>query len=118
MGNSLSEMKESYDWKEAFVYAPFDLSEVAAIIKADEGFNDGDRWLAVGVLNDGRFFFLSAGCDYTGWDCQAWGDCEFADTLDDLVRWRLGDHDRERLGFELPAETDGAPLPIIAEGEE
>ncbi len=111
----IEEMKASYDWKEAFGFAKFSIDDVASIIKTSEGENDGASWLAVGTLKDGKFFFLSAWCDYTGWDCQAGGDAELSDTLDDLIRWRLGDDDRKRLGFELPAETDGAPLPILDE---
>lgn len=81
----------SYDWKEAFAYAgepescrnpqvtpalpnddisltPFCRADVEAIIAQDEGKRDGRNWLCAGKLLDGRYFFLSAGCDYTGWD--------------------------------------------------
>jgi hypothetical protein len=109
--NTLDEMKADYDWKEAFGFASFDFDDVATIIKTEEGANDGDSWLAVGVLKDGTFFFLSAWCDYTGWDCQSGGQSESADTLDNLIRWKMGDDDRARLGYTLPPETDGAPLP-------
>lgn len=112
---TLEEMKEDYDWKEAFSCGGISMDEVASIIKSDEGYNDGDSWLAVGTLTNGLFFFLTAWCDYTGWDCQAGGDSETAATLDDLLRWRLGDADRQRLGYTLPPETDGAPLPVIEE---
>jgi hypothetical protein len=109
----IDEMKADYDWQQAFGFATFSLDDVAEVIKADEGQNDGDSWLAVGRLNDGRHFFLSAWCDYTGWDCQSGGGAEVADTLDNLIRWRMGDEDRARLGYALPPETDGAPLPVV-----
>lgn len=48
--------------------APFKRSDVKRLIATSEGENDGPNWIAVGELNDGRFFSLSAGCDYTGWD--------------------------------------------------
>ena len=111
----IEEMKKDYDWEEAFAYADFELHDVEEIIKDDAGANDEASWLAVGRLKDGRYFFLSAWCDYTGWDCQAGGSCEFADSLDALIRWRLGDEDRARLGYVLPPETDGAPLSVIKE---
>jgi hypothetical protein len=114
MSTDLNNMRENYDWREAFRYASFEFDDVASIIATDEGENDGRNWLAVGTLKDGQFFILSAGCDYTGWDCQAGGQSEVADTLDNLIRWRLGEEDRERLGFKLPPETDGAPLPEIS----
>lgn len=103
-----------YDWKEAFNFADFSVGDVAEVLKADEGCNDGDSWLAVGRLNNGMFFFLSAWCDYTGWDCQSGGGSEVADTLENLIRWRMGDADRQRLGYVLPPETDGT-LPVVEE---
>jgi len=47
---------------------PFRLNDVAELLAADEGENDGPEWLAAGRLYDGRWFFVAAGCDYTGWD--------------------------------------------------
>lgn len=72
----------SYDWQEAFAYAspepviagrkmdcsPFTRDDVAAIHGIEEGENDGPSWIIYGLLDDGRWFFLEAGCDYTGWD--------------------------------------------------
>lgn len=109
----IDEMKADYNWQEAFSFADFELSDVATILRDEEGQNDGDPWRAVGVLKDGRFFYLSAWCDYTGWDCQSGGSCETADTLDNLIRWRMGDDDRRAMGYTLPDETDGAPLPVV-----
>ena len=81
----------SYDWMEAFKYGephrcevghehgprativsdvpetPFKIWEVASVAYKAEGRNDGDHWLIVGALSDGRFFALRAWCDYTGW---------------------------------------------------
>lgn len=109
---TLDEMKADYDWCEAFNFAAFNLEEVAEVVASDEGENDGDSWLAVGRLNDGSYFFLSAWCDYTGWDCRSGGGSELADSLENLVRFVLADEDRARLGYTLPPETDGAPLPV------
>ena len=83
-----------YSWREAFGYAgepdtyagkdnhpntcipgdtrvsmdPIAVKDVALIVDASEGDNDGPNWLCVGVTKDNRWFYLSAGCDYTGWD--------------------------------------------------
>jgi hypothetical protein len=46
----------------------FTLEDVAEVIASDDGENDVRDWLAVFRLHDGRFAFISAGCDYTGWD--------------------------------------------------
>jgi hypothetical protein len=44
-----------------------DFSSIAEVIAEEEGENDGNEWIAVAILKDGRVAHLSAGCDYTGW---------------------------------------------------
>lgn len=106
---------EGYDWDEALKYAngkttscvlgcsiPIDgfvRADIAYVVRADEGENDGPHWIAVMRLRDGRWAFLSAGCDFTGWDCQASGHVLVADTLKRLVQYGLGADERVRLGL-------------------
>lgn len=111
MDFDMATWRDDYDWKEAFVYAkeirlstgctaePFTMNDVAEVIKAVNGENDGPSWLMAGKLKDGRFFLLDAGCDYTGWDCQAGGDAAVAGSLDELIRMGMTNDTRERLGF-------------------
>lgn len=47
--------------------APFGRADVKHIIALQEGENDGQDWICVGQLFDGRFFVVRAWCDYTGW---------------------------------------------------
>lgn len=47
---------------------PFDRRDIQQLIAYAEGERDRLRWLALMKLWDGRYAFLSAGCDYTGWD--------------------------------------------------
>lgn len=42
--------------------------DVVEIYGVSDGDHDGPDWIVYGKLKDGRFFFLAAGCDYTGWD--------------------------------------------------
>lgn len=95
------EQLETYDWREAFYFAHtpraavvvdkdlsltrFERDDVKAILGVSEGQNEGDPWIMLGQLNDGRFFFLNAWCDFTGWDCQAGGEAYVAETLYDAV---------------------------------
>lgn len=90
---NISEFKDDYDWQQVFGFAdgtaynangpnvsttevaekdtdtsPFNMDDVAYIIGSDDGENDGASWIMAGVLKDKRFFFVAAGCDYTGWD--------------------------------------------------
>lgn len=120
-----------YDWAAAFAYAgepngygspdvilaapwldegrvepaPFTREDVQRVIYMQAGENDAADWLGVFELKDGRFATLSAGCDYTGWDCQAGGRARVASTLDILVRFGLTDGERDRLGIAHPTEA-------------
>ncbi len=86
---------DHYDWEEVFKYAnggndngdgsgpqlcvgtvvttgasfdaPFDREDVVEIKHMEEGENDGADWIIVVRLADGRWGYVEAGCDYTGW---------------------------------------------------
>jgi len=118
MATTADEMREDYDWREAFKYAAesgeptegyagsyegFGFDDVAEVIASDDGENGGPDWIAALRLRDGRFAFLSAGCDYTGWDCQASGRTWLAASLDALVQWGLTEDARGRLAPQLDA---------------
>ena len=84
---------DDYDWQEAFGYAGdptacysgpckgvqseedeistdgFSREDVVKIYAMEEGENDEAPWRIYGKLKDKRYFYLEAGCDYTGWDC-------------------------------------------------
>ena len=57
-----------YDWREAHAYATWEREDVARIIASECGENDGDSWLLLARLKDGKYAGLTAWCDYTGWD--------------------------------------------------
>lgn len=98
---TIEELKEDYDWQNAFSYADFSINDVKTIISSYEGYNDGDSWSIVVELNDGRFGYVDAWCDYTGWDCQAGGDSEIKNTLEELQRWSLTSKLRRKLNLIL-----------------
>ncbi len=108
----LQEFKDDYDWQEAFAYGtpqptqgytgslePFAIADVEHIYHASEGENDVSEWMVVARLRDGRFIYLEAGCDYTGWDCQAWGQTWVAEDMENLLRWGLTEEARERFNI-------------------
>jgi hypothetical protein len=117
---TLDELKNHSTWNNAFAacaedkpprgvlgYAGSSLStvsinDVREIIAVDDGENEGAHWIGAFLLNDGRFVFLSAWCDSTGFDCQGGGDTQVANSLNDLIRLAMGTKDRARLGFQLP----------------
>lgn len=129
-GITLEQMRGDYDWEEAFRYAsggnmqtgqpdvrraapvgddacpldPFGIGDVDEILGADEGENDVADWICWGRLKDGRYFSLRAGCDYTGWDCQAGGHAEVASDLGLMRQFGLTEDERERLGVAASRE--------------
>jgi hypothetical protein len=80
---TLDQMRQSYDWESALHVAfrdsrevlgsaevskdLFVLDDVLAVLASSEGMNDEESWIAVFQLKDGRFAFIAAWCDYTGW---------------------------------------------------
>lgn len=70
----------NYDWEEVFKYAEpqvvicgncadtqFAREDVVEILRMHDGCNDDEPWLGLFRLKDGRFAYIEAGCDYTGW---------------------------------------------------
>ena len=74
---------------------------IAEVLHAVDGVPDADNWTGIFRLKDGRFGYLSAGCDYTGWDCSCEGDSEVADTLPKIEQY-LTDEDKSRLQWSTP----------------
>jgi hypothetical protein len=102
----LPEAIRGYDWDEAFKYADFDREDVAEVLATEDGENDSDNWVGVFLLKDGRYAYLTAGCDYTGWDCQASGNSETRATLAEIIRECMTDDDRRRLNMPLPEDKN------------
>lgn len=100
---TIEELCSSSDWQEAWKYAPDDVKreDVAVVVAAVEGCNDGDSWVGVFHLKDDRFLYLTAWCDYTGWGCREGGNSEVRATLDEVVRELCQEDDRKRLGLVL-----------------
>jgi len=121
-GDLRAELQRGYGWSEAFGYAgekdtyadkpdvqgvpgttaaldPFDRLDVAELAALSEGENDGRDWVCLGRLRDGRWFSLTAGCDYTGWDCKAGGTATVGGDKESVIRFGLSVAERERLGL-------------------
>lgn len=89
-----------YNWREAFQFADgFSISDVSQVFGYSDGENDGENWIIYGRLKDDRFFCLSAGCDYTGWDCRAGGNSFVDNFLDEVIRMGMGENERARFGL-------------------
>lgn len=96
---TIEEMRESSDWGCIFRrYASFTFDEVDEVLASAEGGNAGPNWVAVFRLKDGRFAYLTAGCEYTGWECGGIGDSETADSIETIAVY-MTDDDKSRLGW-------------------
>ena len=91
----------NYDWSNAFGYLGVDLALIERVLWSSQGQNDEKDWVAVVKLTDGRYGYVESGCDYTGWDCQAWGWHVFTNTLEDLIP-QMSEEGRDRLKLPLP----------------
>lgn len=58
---------------------------IEAVYYYEIGWNDGDDWRLIGVLDDGTYFYFEAGCDYTGFDCQGFMRLYLSMDMDDLL---------------------------------
>jgi len=63
----------------------YKLEDIANIHAEVPGHNDEDYWYWIIELKDGRFVLTSAGCDYTGWDCQSWGESRVAANIEEAA---------------------------------
>ncbi len=65
-------------------------TQIREFLWVHEGENDSEPWLAVGILENGTYFFYKGECDYTGFDCQ--GDMQLygATSLKTLIDEAMG----------------------------
>jgi hypothetical protein len=115
---NIEDIKNNYPWKQVFEFSdgtnldefsepsnfPFQMEDVAEILNIEDGQNDGQSWIILVKLNNGLYGFLTAWCDYTGFDCQAGGHSYVSLSKEKLIRFGMGEDDRKRFGLSLPGE--------------
>lgn len=124
----IEHIRNDYDWKEVFGeggggnttketeaappgspvdITPPNISDIAEIIAAVNGENDGDEWIGLFRLNDGRYLVASGTCDYTGWDCQAGNSLVVCATENDALLYGLSEQQRARMELPEPSTPGG-----------
>ena len=93
---------EEYDW---YGYGPLEAAEVspsdiAEVVHWYEGENDGDSWMGVLRMKDGRWCYIESWCDYTGFDCQGGGESFYASSEAELAFGCLTQEARRAFGYE------------------
>lgn len=118
---------ENSDWRHVFSFAngtegspsvcegggrcsrkDFDAEDVTKVLAYDEGENDGPAWIIIVELRDSRFAFITAGCDFTGWECQSSGSAWVSNSLENL--WKFGCTGEARGRFLEDGITDRSVL--------
>ncbi len=117
----LEEIQNSYDWEEAFGEGrvgnctgdvesldgtptnPVLREDIAEVLASVNGENDGDSWICIVKMKDGRFACVEGSCDYTGWDCQAGNTITVASSFESLLASGVTPAWARRLGVEHPA---------------
>jgi hypothetical protein len=61
-----------------------------------EGENDGESWKLLGQLNNNKYFYYIASCDYTGFSCQAWMKLYIQSNFDDLLYHGVDEYTRNK----------------------
>jgi hypothetical protein len=108
---TVDELKRFYDysdWPQVFQYADgFTIDDVIEIVCEVDGENDGESWVMVGRLKTKQYFVIDAGCDYTGWDCGAFGSSSIWKTKRDAILLGLSDRDRGRMSITIESTDSG-----------
>jgi len=92
---TIYELKKDSDWKSAFNCAGCEIDDVESIIASHDGENDGEHWEGIFKMKNGKFIFLAAWCDYTGWGCQDGGSFIEKNTLEEVCsKFTLGQTSR------------------------
>ena len=86
----------------------FTQKDIKSVFAYEEGKKNCDAWLICGQLLDGRYFFIEAWCDYTGWGCIARGCAYVSDTWERLYQFGIGDVARARFGITKIEDADAA----------
>lgn len=73
------EWREEYDHAAAVVAIESEVpgwrfEQMTELLWFEDGEYDGDAWCMLWKANDGAFWYTSAWCDYTGWDCRSGGE--------------------------------------------
>ena len=63
----------------------------------NEGENDGDSWNLLCYLKNGVYVYMSAWCDYTGFDCQGEIILWSSKKIQTLIDMALSNEDRRKL---------------------
>lgn len=75
----------AFDWQEAMKYARFEFKDIESVVSAVEGEPDETDWKLIVKLTTGKFGWLTAWCDYSGWGCREGGESGICNSLEEAT---------------------------------
>lgn len=120
---TIEQIQNDYDWQEVFgegtggnctqevdshdgtATDPVLRANVVEVLASVNGENDGDSWICIVRLNDGRLACCEGSCDYTGWDCSANNTITVASSFASLIESGVTPEWCRRLDIKHPSES-------------
>ena len=113
---ALSFMPLTAEVQPVVLSALIELSEIKSIERSSVSYHGTDwtpetgtgselEMYVLGELNNGQWFTMEAGNDYTGWGCQDFSDIRVG-SRDDVIRHGLSDSACEALGLPTVRDTE------------
>lgn len=78
---------------------PFGVDDVEEVLAFADGAKDEESWLMLGKTSGGLFFYMTAWCDYTGWDCQSGGSIYVSRSKERLLELSVTADEKLRMGL-------------------
>lgn len=118
---TIDDIKREYDWQEVFgeisgwgiqevesldgtPTTPVLRADVVEVLASVNGENDGDNWICIVRLADGRFACCEGGCSYTGWGFDSHNTITVAGSLESLIESGVTPEWCIRLGIVHPSQ--------------
>lgn len=95
-----------HDLLSACEYNSYPSQRIESLLAVIDGERDTTDWHWIVRLVDGRFAYITGGCDYIGWDCQSSLDIFEEDTIDASMR-QVGEAERDELAAQLARAKAG-----------
>ena len=117
---TLEQLKDDFNWKNIYFFLllenltggvdqagnpttrqvrAFQFDDIAQIVALSNGDNDGPSWLGLFETHDNCYLYVEAGCDYTGWDCQANASAEWHTDLEQAKAMIPQENRKRLLGY-------------------
>ena len=85
----------------------FKFEDIEHLLACIPGENDGFNWHWIVRLKNGKYGYVTAWCDYTGWDCQSGGSVHIANSARDAALLAKDGYEDQGIMEQLMAQLIG-----------